>query len=66
MRLHINGEAHEYPGNLSLIQLWESLGLNAAKVAVEVNLAIIPRSRYAETMLADGDKIEIVQFMGGG
>jgi len=42
------------------------LGLDARKVAVERNLAIVPRSLYAGTALAEGDRIEIVHFIGGG
>ncbi len=43
-----------------------SLGLDTRKVAVERNLEIVPRSLYLATPLADGDRIEIVQFVGGG
>jgi thiamine biosynthesis protein ThiS len=43
-----------------------ALGLDARKVAVERNLEIAPRSTYADTALADGDRIEIVTFIGGG
>jgi thiamine biosynthesis protein ThiS len=43
-----------------------ALGLNPRKVAVERNLAIVPRSAYGSTPLADGDRIEIVHFIGGG
>jgi thiamine biosynthesis protein ThiS len=43
-----------------------TLGLEGRKVAVERNEAIVPRSRYTETMLASGDSLEIVHFIGGG
>ncbi len=42
------------------------LGLNAQKVAIELNLAIVPRSLYEATALQEGDQVEIVQFIGGG
>jgi thiazole synthase len=42
------------------------LGLDPAKVAVERNLAIVPRSTLADVQLADGDRLEIVHFVGGG
>jgi len=44
----------------------ESLGLDARKVAVERNLEIVPRSAYGRTPIAEGDRIEIVHFIGGG
>jgi sulfur carrier protein len=48
------------------IALITELGLDPRKVAVERNLEIVPRSLHADTALADGDRIEIVQFVGGG
>ena len=46
--------------------LVRTLGLDARKVAVELNLEIVPRSTYAGARLTDGDRLEIVQFVGGG
>ncbi|MBO9709574.1 MAG: sulfur carrier protein ThiS [Caulobacter sp.] len=66
MRLLLNGEDREIAGIASIADLVASLGLDARKVAVERNLEIAPRSTYAETRLADGDRIEIVTFIGGG
>jgi thiamine biosynthesis protein ThiS len=66
MRLVINGEARQLDGAGDLAALVEGLGLDARKVAVERNLEIVPRSLYAATPLAEGDRIEIVQFVGGG
>jgi thiamine biosynthesis protein ThiS len=50
----------------SVAALVAELGLDARKVAVERNLEIVPRSAYGQTALADGDRIEIVHFIGGG
>jgi thiamine biosynthesis protein ThiS len=50
----------------SVAALVATLGLDQRKVAIERNLAIVPRSAYASTALADGDRIEIVHFIGGG
>ncbi len=61
----MNGEAREV-GPSTVAALVESLGLDQRKVAVERNLAIVPRSQYLATPLADGDRIEIVHFIGGG
>jgi thiamine biosynthesis protein ThiS len=66
MRLTINGEERVFEAVGSLAALVATLGLEPRKVAVERNLEIVPRSLYAETALADGDRIEIVHFIGGG
>jgi sulfur carrier protein len=66
MRLLVNGEERDVAGVLTIADLVASLGLDARKVAVERNLEIAPRSTYADTALADGDRIEIVTFIGGG
>jgi thiamine biosynthesis protein ThiS len=66
MQLTINGEARQYDALASLSSLIEALGLDPRKVAIERNLEIVPRSTYAATPLADGDRIEIVHFIGGG
>ena len=66
MRLQINGEERVIPGAADVAALVAALGLDARKVAVERNLEIVPRSLYAVTGLCDGDRIEIVHFIGGG
>ena len=66
MTLTINGEARTFQHLGHVAALVEALGLDPRKVAVERNLEIVPRSVYAKTALADGDRIEIVHFIGGG
>ncbi len=66
MRLVINGEVHKVEGPLTVAAMLERLDLTAPKVAVERNLEIVPRSQFGETLLADGDRLEIVHFIGGG
>lgn len=66
MEITLNGSAHELETPISISALVETLGLNAAKVAVERNLEIVPRSVYDRTMIKNGDRLEIVQFIGGG
>lgn len=66
MTLTINGETRSFGGLAYVADLVASLGLDLRKVAVERNLEIVPRSAYAVTPIADGDRIEIVQFVGGG
>ena len=66
MQLTINGETRAFLDVASVAALVSALGLDTRKVAVERNLEIVPRSAYARTSLADGDRIEIVHFIGGG
>ncbi len=66
MTLTINGEERGFTGLAHVAQLVSALGLDPKKVAVERNLEIVPRSAYAATGLCDGDRIEIVHFIGGG
>ena len=66
MTLTINGEQKAMSGVSTVAALVAQLGLDARKVAVERNLEIVPRSLHGETALAEGDKIELVQFVGGG
>lgn len=64
--IQINGENRTIIGPKTIYALVESLGLNPAKVAVERNMEIVPRSTLADVSLADGDMLEIVHFVGGG
>jgi thiamine biosynthesis protein ThiS len=64
--LMLNGEPHRIAEGSSVADLVRDIGLNPKKVAVERNLEIVPRSTLAAVMLADGDILEIVHFVGGG
>ena len=66
MRLWVNGEVREAPDSATLIDLLASLGIDGRRVAVERNLEIAPKSLWAQTTLREGDRLEIVQFVGGG
>jgi len=66
MRVQINGEEKELPGNFKLSELVEHLGLKADRLAVELNRDVIPRTQWGETQLHEGDRLEIVHFVGGG
>ena len=66
MRLTVNGEERTFEAVADIAALVAVLGLDRRKVAVECNLEIVPRSAYAFTPLRDGDRIEIVHFIGGG
>jgi len=66
IEVRINGESKEIPEGLSLSALFEGLSLPADRIAVERNLEIVPRHRWSETMVQQGDRLEVVQFVGGG
>lgn len=66
MNVTINGESHPLTTEATLQDLLGTLGLTEGRIAVELNAEIVPRSRYQETPLSDGDKIEIVHAIGGG
>lgn len=66
MRLTINGEDRELEDVATIAELVAALEFDTRKVAVERNLEIVPRSLHAATPVADGDRIEIVHFIGGG
>ena len=66
MRLIINGETRTFAQVSDIAALVAALSLDPRKVAVERNLEIVPRSTYAQVGLSDGDRIEIVHFVGGG
>lgn len=66
MTLQINGDPHQVPAGLTVATLLAHLGVDARRVAVECNEAVVKRARYDETTLQEGDRIEIVNFVGGG
>ncbi len=66
MQITINGEIRDFEAALSIEQLLGRMGVDRRKVAVERNLEIVAKSTYGETNLNDGDRLEIVHFIGGG
>ncbi|MBB4659857.1 sulfur carrier protein ThiS [Parvularcula dongshanensis] len=66
MQITVNGEGRDVEAGLTVAGLLGVFGLPERKVAIERNREIVPKSTYADTALADGDKIEIVAFVGGG
>jgi len=65
MNLTINGETHHTAAE-TLAALVEQLGMKGDRVAIELNREIVPRERWPQTPLHDGDRLEIVHFVGGG
>lgn len=66
MQVTINGEAKRFEMPMTVAQMLATIGLDAKKVAIERNREIVPRSGYGEVDVADGDRFEIVHFIGGG
>ena len=66
MHIQLNGEAVELPEGQSVADLLARLELAGRRVAVELNLDIVPRSQHAGTLLRDGDRVEVVHAIGGG
>jgi thiamine biosynthesis protein ThiS len=66
MRITVNGEAREVAEGLSVRGLLQLLSIKEARVAVEVNLDVIRKEQLGDRILIEGDRVEIVSFVGGG
>ena len=66
LSVRINGEHRRVPGATTIAEMVNGLGLDPARVAVERNLEIVPRSTLTDVRVEDGDDFEIVHFVGGG
>jgi len=66
MEIIVNGESRQVAKQYTVAQLLESMELVGRRLAVEINLEIVPRSTHAEHQLQPGDKVEIVHAIGGG
>lgn len=64
--IRVNGENREIKNGATVAELLAQLGLSSGRVAIEKNLAILPRAAWANTVVEAGDNFEIVQFVGGG
>ncbi|MBP0946809.1 sulfur carrier protein ThiS [Pseudomonas alliivorans] len=66
MHIQLNGESFELPDGATVEALLTRLELTGRRVAVEVNLDIVPRSQHETTALSEGDQVEVVHAIGGG
>jgi thiamine biosynthesis protein ThiS len=66
MTITLNGDKHELAAPVSVSQLLERLDIDARRVAVELNLAVVKKAAYDSSVIKDGDEVEIVNFVGGG
>jgi len=66
VRISVNGESRRIAPETRVEELLRALGIETPRVAVEYNREILPKARYGETVLCEGDDVEIVTFVGGG
>lgn len=66
MNIIVNGTPHTLPDELTITTLLENFQLDPTTLVVEHNLTIIPRERFDSLTLSDGDKVELIRFVGGG
>lgn len=66
MKITLNGEEVSLEGKINIAALIQKYSLDQRKIAVERNLEIVPRSSFDEVMIDEGDRIEIIHFIGGG
>lgn len=66
MQIQVNGEMLQVQDNITLTDLVSQLELGEKRIAIELNLEIIPRSQHVDTVLKDSDRVEIVHAIGGG
>lgn len=66
MRIFLNGEGREIADGTTVEALVLSMTEDPRGIAIERNLEIVPKAEHAETLLQDGDRVEVVQFVGGG
>jgi len=66
MLIKLNGKPHTLASSATVLALAQALGANPRQVAIERNREIVPKSTYGDVMLAEGDEVEIVTFIGGG
>ncbi|MEY4956277.1 MAG: Thiamine biosynthesis protein ThiS [Gemmatimonadota bacterium] len=66
MTIKLNGDPHDIPQPLSVSALLVTLAIDARRVAVEHNLAVVKKAAYDTSIVRDGDEVEIVNFVGGG
>jgi thiamine biosynthesis protein ThiS len=66
MNITLNGDPREIPGPLSVSALLQQLEIDARRVAVELNMAVVKKAAYESSVIKEGDEVEIVNFVGGG
>ncbi len=66
MRIRVNGVDQDLPEGANILQLLKQLDIAPERIAIEINLTVIDRTAYHEHIFQEGDKVEIISFIGGG
>ena len=66
INIYLNGERREIPAGIDLVRLLEVFSLPSQRIAIELNNTVIRRADWPQAVLSDGDKVEVVHFVGGG
>ena len=66
MLVEVNGESRDVPASITLAEFVEQLALAPERLAIELNRRVVRRAHWPETILNEGDRVEIVHFVGGG
>jgi thiamine biosynthesis protein ThiS len=66
VKITLNGEPHDLPGPLTVTELLARLDIDPRRVAIEHNLVVLKRNAYGTSLVSEGDRVEIVNFVGGG
>ena len=66
MTIHVNGQPREIDAGATVARLLDALGVTQPHVAVELNLEVVPRAKHGDTLLHEGDRLEVVTLVGGG
>jgi thiamine biosynthesis protein ThiS len=66
IRIQLNGEPHGADSGITVARLVEQLKLKPGRIAVEINRAVVPKLSFEQTVINDGDVVEIINFVGGG
>jgi thiamine biosynthesis protein ThiS len=66
MTIQLNGDTCELSGPLTVVELLAQLDIDARRVAVELNLVVLKRAAFSDTVVREGDEVEVVNFVGGG
>ncbi|MBS0154128.1 MAG: sulfur carrier protein ThiS [Nitrospira sp.] len=66
MKIHVNGEARSWRSGATVADLLRELDIKTERVAVELNLEILDRATFGQHQIKDGDRVEIMSFIGGG
>jgi thiamine biosynthesis protein ThiS len=66
MTIQVNGDSRSIDDGVTVAQLLRELGVTAPHFAVELNLEVVPRAKHSDTLLRDGDRLEVVTLVGGG